>query len=327
MNERIERRRFLALLPLLAAAAAAPRPARAAGYPERPLRVLVPFPPGSGTDDSARYVAQSLTAQTGQPVVVDNRPGASGIIAAKAAAASPADGYTLFITTNTTHAANASLFRTLPYDPVKDFAPVSLIARSGLVLVVPADSPVRTVADLSALAKARAGKLTFASGSSSTRIAGELYKMMSGAPAEHIPYKGVPQALTDLMGHQVDFMVSDISPARPLIQGGKLRAVAVTTARRHPLFPEVPTMAESGLPGYEMTAWVAAFFPAATPPALVARMNALIRQALAAPATIEHFGRTGGEAVPSTPDELAAFVRSETLKWARVIQAAGIEPE
>jgi len=330
MKQRIDRRGFLGLLPLLAAASATTGLARAAGandYPDKPIRVLVPFPPGSGTDDSARYIAQSITSQTGQSVVVDNRPGASGIIAAKAAAGAPADGYTLFITTNTTHAANASLFKKLPYDPIKDFAPVSLIAKSGLVLVVPADSPVHTVAELTALAKEKQGKLSFASGSSSTRIASELYKIMSGAPALHVPYKGVPQALTDLMGHQFDFMISDISPARPLIQSGKLRAVAVTTAQRHPLFRDVPTMAESGLPGYELTAWVAAFFPAATPRPMVERMSELIRKTLAAPATVEHFGKTGGEATPSTPDELAAFVRSETLKWAKVIKTAGIEPE
>lgn len=192
--------------------------------------------------------------------------------------------------------------------------------------MVPSDSPVRTVADLTTLAKRRQGKLTFASGSSSTRVASELYKIMSAAPALHVPYKGVPQALTDLVGHQVDFMISDINPALPLIQNGKLRAVAVTTARRHPML-DVPTMAESGLPGYEMTAWVAAFFPANTPKTLVARMNQLIRQGLTSPAAIEHFSRTGGQPSPSTPDDLAAFVRSETAKWAEVIKLAGIDPE
>ncbi|WP_434034921.1 Bug family tripartite tricarboxylate transporter substrate binding protein [Cupriavidus sp. a3] len=330
MTQQINRRRFLGLLPALAVSAAAPELASAAGindYPEKPIRVIVPFPAGSGTDDSARFIAQSITAQTGQSVVIDNRPGANGFIAAKAAATAPVDGYTMLVTTNTTHAANASLFKKLPYDPTKDFAPVSLIAKSGLVLVVPLDSPVRTVAELTALAKKKEGKLTFASGSSSTRISSELYKIMSGAPALHVPYKGVPQALTDLMGHQIDFMITDISPARPLIQAGKLRAIAVTTAQRHPLFKDVPTMAESGLPDYELTAWVAAFFPAGTPKPIVEQMSHLIQKAVGNRAAVDHFARTGGQALSSTPEELTAFVRSETLKWAKTIKAAGIQPE
>ncbi|MGO4332162.1 Bug family tripartite tricarboxylate transporter substrate binding protein [Cupriavidus sp. 2TAF22] len=326
MNKPYPSRRLAGLLLPLFMLGAAPAQA-ATDYPARPVRVIVPFPAGSGTDSSARYVAEAVTGQTGKTVVVDNRPGANGFIAAQAVAGAPGDGYTMLVTTNTTHAANASLFRKLPYDPVKDFAPVSLIARSGLVLVVPPDSPVHSVADLTALAREKPGKLTFASGSSSTRIASELYKMMAGVQALHVPYKGVPAALTDLMGHQVDFMISDVSPAMTLIQGGKLRAVAVTTAQRHPVLKDVPTMAESGLPGYEMVAWSAAFFPAATPRAVVERMNQLVRKGLADPRAADYFGRTGGEPAPSSPDELAAFVRSETAKWAKVIKAAGIEPE
>ncbi|EHP43076.1 extra-cytoplasmic solute receptor [Cupriavidus basilensis OR16] len=325
-------RRALArlLLPALAMAALPASLAHASDtgdYPAKPVRVVVPFPAGSGTDSSARFVAEAVTGQTSKSVVVDNRPGANGFIAAQAVATAPADGYTMLVTTNTTHAANASLFKKLPYDPIKDFAPVSLIAKSGLVLVVPPDSPVHTVAELTALAKAKPGKLTFASGSSSTRIASELYKMMAGVQALHVPYKGVPNALTDLMGHQVDFMISDVSPAMTLIQGGKLRAIAVTTAQRHPVLKDVPTMTESGLPGYEMVAWSAAFFPAATPGPVVERMNQMVRKGLTDARAAEYFSRTGGEPAPSTPEELAAFVRSETQKWARVIKAAGIEPE
>lgn len=330
MIQRLPRRRILALLPGLTAAFTAWQLAWGAGpneYPDKPIRVVVPFPSGSGTDNTARYIARSITTQTGQSVVVENRPGANGFIAATAVATATGDGYTMLITTNTTHAANASLFKKLPYDPIKDYVPVSLIAKSGLVLVVPSDSPVQKVADLTALAKRRQGKMTFSSGSSSTRVASELYKIMSGAPAMDVPYKGVPQALTDLMGHQVDFMISDINPALPLIQNGKLRAIAVTTSERNPLLANVPTMAESGLPGYEMTAWVAAFFPANTPKPVVARMSQLIRHALTGPAAMEHFSRTGGQPSPSAPEELAGFVRSETAKWAKVIKAAGIEPE
>lgn len=324
------RRQALGVLGALTTSAAAPawsQSGQSEAYPNKPIRMLLPFPPGSGTDNSARIIGQQLTAQTGQPIVMDNRPGGNGFIAATAAAAAPPDGHTLFITTNTTHAANASLFRKLPYDPIKDFAPVSLIAKSGLVLVVPAGSPIRSVADLTALAKDRQGKLSFASGSSSTRISSELYLMQSGAKAVHVPYKGVPAALTDLVGGQVDFMISDIGPARALIRSGKLRAVAVTTAARHPQFAEVPTMAESGMPGYEMTAWVAAFLPAATPRPLVERMSVLIQKAVMSPGARESFEALGGEGVPSTPQELEAFVQSETLKWAKVVKAAGIEPE
>lgn len=324
------RKRAIGLLLPLAAATAAIGTAQAADagqYPEKAVRVIVPFPAGSGTDSSARFVGEQITAQTGKPVVVDNRPGANGFIAAKAVASASGDGYTMLVTTNTTHAANASLFKKLPYDPIKDFAPASLIVKSGLVLVVPADSPVHTLADLTALAKARQGALTFASGSSSTRIASELYKMLAGVRALDVPYKGVPLALTDLMGHQVDFMISDISPAMSLIQGGKLRAIAVTTAQRNPVLKDVPTMAESGLPGYEMVAWAAAFFPAGTPKPVVDRMSELMRKGLTGPAATDYFARSGGQPAPSTPEELAAFVRSETLKWAKVIKAAGIEPE
>ncbi len=316
-----------AVIGVACAAAGLARAADADGYPAKPIRVVVPFPAGSGTDNSARFIAEGVASQTGKSMVVDNRAGASGFIAAQAVATAPGDGYTMLVTTNTTHAANAALFKKLPYDPIKDFAPVSLIAKSGLVLVVPPDSPARTVADLTALAKAKPGKLSFGSGSSSTRVASELYKMMAGVQVLHVPYKGVPMALTDLMGHQVDFMISDISPALPLIQGGKLRAVAVTTSKRHPLLKDVPTMAESGLSGYEMVAWSAAFFPAATPKPLVDRMSQLIRNGLMGAKAAEHFGRTGAQVSPSTPEELAAFVRTETEKWAKVVKAAGIEPE
>lgn len=305
-------------------------PAQAAGpeeYPSKPVRMILPFPSGSGTDNSARIIGQFITAQTGQSTVVENRPGANGFIAATAVATAVPDGHTLLITTNTTHAANASLFKKLPYDPIKDFAPVSLIAKSGLVLVVPAASPIRSVAELTALAKQKPGQLTFASGSSSTRISSELYLMQTGAKAVHVPYKGVPPALTDLVGGQVDFMISDIGPTRALIRSGKLRALAVTTAQRHPQFREVPTMAESGMPGFEMTAWVAAFVPAATPRPIVQRLSELIQKAVASPAARESFEALGGEGVSSTPQELEAFVQSETLKWAKVVKAAGIEPE
>lgn len=296
-------------------------------YPTKPIKVIVPFPPGSGTDTSARRISQIILEKTGQPVVIENKPGASGFIAAQAAATSPADGYTLFVTTNTTHAANAALFKKLPYDPIKDFAPISRIGTSGLVLVVRAESPIKTLADLTKMAKAQPDKLTFASGSSSTRIAGEMYASMADLKMLHVPYKGVPQALTDVLGQQVDFMISDITPATPLIQGGKLRAIAVTLEQRHPSMPDVPTMIESGLPGYSMFAWTAAFAPAGTPKPIIDKLAGLIKEGVESPAMQDNFKATGSMGTPSTPEETAKFVQSETDKWAKAVKAAGIEPE
>lgn len=296
-------------------------------YPTKPIKVIVPFPPGSGTDTSARRISQIILEKTGQPVVIENKPGASGFIAAQAAATSPADGYTLFVTTNTTHAANAALFKKLPYDPIKDFAPISRIGTSGLVLVVRAESPIKTLADLTKMAKSQPDKLTFASGSSSTRIAGEMYASMADLKMLHVPYKGVPQALTDVLGQQVDFMISDITPATPLIQGGKLRAIAVTLEQRHPSMPDVPTMIESGLPGYSMFAWTAAFAPAGTPKPIIDKLAGLIKEGVESPAMQDNFKATGSMGTPSTPEETAKFVQSETDKWAKAVKAAGIEPE
>lgn len=301
--------------------------AQAGDYPDRPIKVIVPFPAGSGTDISARLIAQTITEQTRQPVVVENRAGASGFIAAQAAAAAPPDGYTVFITTNTTHAANASLFKKLPYDPIKDFAPVSLVGKSGMVLLVRPDSPYKSVGDLIAYARANPDKLTFAGGSSSTQIAGEMFKQAAGSRAVYIPYKGVPQALTDLMGGQFDFMVADMNPALPLIQQGKLRALAVTTAKRYRTLPAIPTLAESGLPGFEMVVWSAAFLPAGTPRPIVERLSELIRAGQRTKTYQDFVIRSGSDAAGSTPEELAAFVLSETEKWAKAVKAAGIEPE
>lgn len=296
-------------------------------YPTKPIKIIVPFPAGSGTDNSARRISQIMQDKTGQPGIIENKPGASGFIAAQAAATAAADGYTLFVTTNTTHAANAALFKKLPYDPIKDFTPISRIAMSGLIVLVRAESPVKTLADLTKMAKDNPDKLAFASGSSSTRIASEMYAVREGLKMLHVPYKGVPPALTDLMGGQVDFMISDIGPAMPLIQGGKLRPIAVTLEQRHPSFPNVPTMIESGLPGYSMFAWTAAFAPAGTPRPIIDKLAALIKEGIESPAMQESYKTTGGIGTPSTPEETAAFVQAETGKWAKAVKDAGIEPE
>ena len=304
-----------------------PAVAAPADYPAKPLKIIVPFPAGSGTDTGARVLGQWLTAKTGQPVIVDNRPGASGFIAAQAAAAAAPDGYTLFLTTNTTHAANPAMFKKLPYDPVKDFEPVSMVGSAGLLLLVAADSPHKDIGSFLAQLRAGGKRMHFGAGNSSSRIAGELLKTATGADLLAVPYKGTPPALTDLMGGQIDFMLCDIGPALPLVMSGKLRALATSSADRELLLRDVPTLQEAGLKGFEMTVWSAAFVPAKTPKDTVAKLSELLRAALADPAVRKEFSNTGGRSRGSTPDELRAFVKSEMAKWAAAVNTAGIQPE
>ncbi|RZL89573.1 MAG: tripartite tricarboxylate transporter substrate binding protein [Variovorax sp.] len=314
---------FLLAAGLLAlAATAAP-----AAYPAKPLKIVVPFPAGSGTDTGARVLGQWLTAKTGQPVIVDNRPGASGFIAAQAAAAAAPDGHTLLLTTNTTHAANPAMFKKLPYDPVNDFEPVSTVGSAGLLLLVPALSPYQDIGSFLARLRAGGKRLHFGAGNSSSRIAGELLKTAIGADLLAVPYKGTPQALTDLMGGQVDFMFCDLGPALPLVMSGKLRALATSSGDRELLLRDVPTLKEAGLKDFEMTVWSAVFVPAKTPKDTVARLSELLRAALADPAVRQEFSNTGGRSRGSTPDELRAFVKSEMAKWAAAVKTAGIQPE
>ncbi|MDM0116655.1 tripartite tricarboxylate transporter substrate binding protein [Variovorax sp. J22R133] len=308
------------LLPLQVMAADAP-------YPAKPVKFIVPFPAGSGTDAAARALGQWMAAKTGQPVLVDNRPGASGFIAAQAAAAAEPDGYTVLLASNTTHAANPALFKKLPYDPVKDFEPVSTLGSSGLLFLVPADSPHRDIRGLLTHLRAGGKPMSFAYGNSSSRIAGELLKTATGADLLGVPYKGTPQALTDLIGRQVDFMFCDIGPALPLVTGGKLRALASSGTAREQLLGEVPTLKESGLKDFEMSVWSAAFVPAKTPKETVARLSELLRAALADPVVRQEFSRTGVRSNGSTPEELRAFVASEMAKWAAAVKTAGIQPE
>jgi tripartite-type tricarboxylate transporter receptor subunit TctC len=310
------------LLGLIGTAAAAP-----AAWPSAPLKIVVPFPAGSGTDVGARVLAQWLTTHTGQPVIVDNRPGASGFIAAQAAAAAAPDGHTVLLTTNTTHAANPAMFKKLPYDPLKDFEPVSMVGSSGLLLVVAAASPYTDVAAFLARLRAGGKRLHFGTGNSSSRIAGELLKTAVGADLMAVPYKGSPPALTDLIGGQIDFMFCDIGAALPLVMSGKLRALAATGSERELLLRDVPTLKEAGLKDFEMTVWSAAFVPAKTPKPTIARLNELLRAALADPAVRQQFSATGGRSRGSTPDELRSFVSAEMAKWAAAVKTAGIQPE
>ena len=303
-------------------------PAAAQGkYPEKPITFVVPFAAGSATDQLARALGASITADTKQAVVVDNKAGASGMLAAQAAARAPADGYTVLITTNTTHAANEHLYKKLPYDPVKDFIPVTGLGKGGQVLVVRTDAPYKSVADLLAKAKKDPGKLSFGSGSSSSRVAGEMFKQLSGTDILHVPYKSNPLAITDLLGGQIDMMITDTATGLPQVKAGKLRALGYSTQKRSPQLPDVPTLDEAGVKGYDMSYWFAAYVPAHTPPAVVKRLRELLVAATASPAAKAFFASTGSEAFTTTPQGLAKFQHDEAQKWGRVIKAAGIEPE
>jgi len=233
----------------------------------------------------------------------------------------------VLITTNTTHAANEHLYRKLSYDPVKDFVPLTGLGRGGQVLVVRADSPYKSVADLIADAKKRPGKLSFGSGSSSSRVAGEMFKQLTHTDILHVPYKSNPNAITDLLGGQIDFMITDTATGVPQIKGGKLRALGVSTTRRNPLLPDVPTIDEAGVKGYDMGYWFAAYVPAGTPAPVVARLRELLVAGTKSATAKSFFDSTGSDAWTTTPDELGKFQIAEAQKWGRVIKAAGIEPE
>ena len=320
----ISRRKAIATTVLLACAGTVhSQPA----YPDRPVTFVVPFAAGSATDQLARALAASFTEQTKQTVIVDNRGGASGMIAAQAVARAAPDGHTVLITTNTTQAANPHLYRKLSYDPVKDFKPVTGLGRGGMVLVVRASAPYKTVAELIAAAKSNPGKLSFGAGNSSSRIAGEMLKQMSGSDILYVPYKSNPNALTDLIGGQIDVMAIDTVTGMPQIEAGKLRALGVSMAKRLPQLPSVPTIAEAGVAGYEMGYWYAAYVPSGTPAPVVARLHGILLKAVDSAPAKAFFANVSNDAWTTSPDELARFQAAETEKWGRVIRAANIEPE
>jgi len=321
------RRHWLAASLILAGATSFGSGAGAQTYPAKPITFVVPFTAGSATDQLARAVGLSVTEQSKQAVVVDNKGGASGMIAAQQVAKAAPDGYTVLITTNTTHAANEHLYKKLPYDPVKDYAPVTGLGKGGQVLVVRADAPYKSVAELLAKVRKEPGKLSFGSGSSSSRVAGEMFKQMSHTDILHVPYKSNPNAITDLLGGQIDLMITDTSTGVPQIKAGKLRALAVSTAQRNPLLPEVPTIDEAGVKGYDMGYWFAAYVPAGTPPAVVARLHELLVAGTRSAAAKSFYDGSGSVAWTTSPEELGRFQASETEKWGRVIKAAGIDAE
>jgi tripartite-type tricarboxylate transporter receptor subunit TctC len=304
------------------AQAQAQAPAQA--YPTKPVKLVVPYPPGGPTDIVARLVAQKLSDAMGQQFIVDNRPGAGGNPGAELVARSPADGYTLVVAT-TAHAINPSLFKNLGYSLSKDFAPVSQLTSGPLVIVANPQLPAKNVAELIALAKSKPGELNFASSGNgqSTHLSAELFAAMAGVKMNHIPYKGSAPALTDTMGGQTQLMFDTMLSAMPHVKAGKLKALAVTSAARSPVAPDVPTVAESGLPGYEAIAWNGLLAPAGTPPEVLARLSAELKKVLAAPDVKDRFEAQGFAASWNSPEDFGRFMSAEVDKWAKVVKTSG----
>jgi len=311
------------VLSLVIAAAAAHAAAQA--YPTKPIRLIVPFAAGGPMDIMSRALGERLTANLGQQVVVDNRGGAGGGIGAEIVARSAADGYTLLTGHIGTHAINVSLYPRLGYDPVKDFSPISLIATLPLGLFVNVSVPAKSVGDLVALAKAKPGQINFASAGSGgpTHMAGEMFKAMAGIDIVHVPYKGNAAALADLIAGRVQMMFSNLLTATPHVKAGKLRAIAISTAKRSPQAPDLPTIAESGVAGYDLTPWYGIFAPAGTPRAIVIKLNREIDGILTAPELKERFRTQGVDLVTSTPEAFAALIRKEIPKWREVVKKSG----
>ena len=318
-------RAFVRMLTLVAMSILVVGAVSAQSWPTKPIKYIVPFAPGGSTDILGRIVAEKLSVALGQPVVVENKPGAGGGLGADFTAKAAPDGYTIMGGTISTHAINASLYSNLPYDPVKDFVAVTLLARVPNMLVINPDVPAKTVAELLALMKANPNKYTFASAGNGTsqHLSGELFKSMAGVQMQHIPYKGSRPALQDVVGGQVTMTFDNITTAWPLAKGGKLRALAVTTAKRSAIAPEIPTLAEAGLIGFEVGSWQGVFAPAGTPPEIVKRLNVEIVKILNLPDVKEKLFALGAEPVGDTPEQFAAFVKSEVAKWSDVVKKSG----
>lgn len=324
------KRQTLALLACALASATLPAAhaqAPAASWPSKPIRWVVPFPPGGAMDAIARTLGEKAGKTLGQPFVIENKPGAGGNIGADFVAKQPGDGYTLMIT-SIGMATNKPLYGKLSYDPIKDFAPVSLLAVVPNVLVTNATQPdVKTAKDVIAAARKAPGKLTYASAGNGTSIhlAGEVFTSLAQVDMLHVPYKGSGPAVSDLLGGQVNYMFDSITSARPHIESGKLRALGLTTAKRSKSLPNVHTLAEAGLPGYEVSPWFAVFMPAATPKDIVAKVNAALLEAMKDPDVVKRFETIGAEPVGSTPEEMAQHLARESERWTKLIQERGIK--
>ena len=300
--------------------------ALAQGYPAKPVKLVVPFPSGSATDQVARLTGQQLQEALKQPFVVENKPGAQGAIAAEFVAKSAPDGYTLLVTTNTPQAANVSLFKKLPYDPVKDFEPVIRLSTTSFMLMAKPDFPAQTLKELLAYVRTQPGRFSAGYGSSGSQVSIAMLKSMGRLDVVEVPYKGIPQTVTDVLGGTLTFTFVDLSNALPQMKGGRLKGYAVTSARRTPLAPDVPAVAEE-LKGYELIAWFALMAPAGTPKEIVQLLYDTASKALQKSEVREKFANIGTDVAPMNPAELGAFIKSEIAHWAQLVKLANIQPE
>jgi len=321
-------KRFAALVLLAAGLLAAAPGTLAQAYPSRPIRFVVPFPPGAATDTVTRILGVKMTESWGQPVLVENRPGATGMVGAAVVAKSAPDGYTL-VNVISSHVVHPSLVLKVPFDPIADFTPIVMLMRSPNLFCVNLAFPANSVAELVANAKANPGKLSFgATGvGGSNHLTGELFKIAAGVDIQAVPYKGAAPAIADAIGGQIPLVISTIASVGPMVKGGKLRALAVSSARRDPSFPDVPTLAESGYPGFDASEWWAILGPAGMPPEVVAKLNAEIDRIMKLPDVKARSAELGIEYIGGTPDEARAFMKSEMDKWSKVVRSAGLKPE
>jgi len=298
-------------------------------YPSKPIRLVVPFTPGGSTDILARVIGQKLTEAWGKQVVIDNRPGAGGNIGVDLVAKSPADGYTLVMGHIGTFGVNPTLYPKLPFDPVKDFQPITLVALVPNMLSVNPALPAKSVKELVALAKAKPGTINFGSGGSGSaaHLAGEYFKLLTKTEITHIPYRGTSPAVTDLIAGQIQMIITGVPPTLSFVKAGKLRALGVATAKRLPLLPELPTIAEAGVPGYEATQWYGVLAPAGVPKPIVAKLNAEMVKAIKGADVRDKLAAEAAEPVGNTPEEFGAFIRKEIARWAPVVKASGARPE
>lgn len=316
-----------ACLSVCGALSVAPALAQTTDFPSKPVKFVVPFPPGSGTDTSARYFAKRFTELTGQTVVVDNKPGANGFIAVRNVLGAPADGYTVFVGSNSTLAVNVALFKSLPYDPVADFSPLSMMMRAPALLIVPANSSYNSVGELVAAAKAQPGKLDYGSGSAGYQLMAELFNDVAGVQMFNVPFKGASEAMTAVATGTVQMAFADVTGASELVKGGKLRALAVASDRRVPAVPTVPTAIEAGLPGFTAYTWVGAMVSAKTPKAETDKLAAIMGKIEAMPETREFYEKLGAETMRGGAEEMRAFQNAEIQLWKRIVIKAKVEQQ
>jgi tripartite-type tricarboxylate transporter receptor subunit TctC len=301
--------------------------AMAEGYPARPVTIIVPFAPGSVTDAAARLVGQHLQEELGQPFVIENKAGAGGLIAASAVAHAAPDGYTLLITTNSTHSAAPALFKSVPYDPIRDFTPVARIGSFPSLIAVYPGLPIKTIGDLIAYAKANPGKLEYGHGNSTGQIVGEMLKKRTGVDIVRVAYRSNPPAVADLIAGHIAMMIPDFNTGLPQVKAGTIRPIAVFTKERNPRLPDIPTLNETVVPGFDLLAWAGMFAPANAPREVVDRLASALQKILADPTIVERFADTGTDTFYSGPADFGDYVKTELVKWTAVAKEAGIEPE